>query len=834
MTRLNWRSPLSACAALIALALSPRAEADAPSPAQVLQDLRAFGHFASVLHIAAHPDDENTQLITYLSRGRGYRTAYLSATRGDGGQNVIGPEFFEQLGVIRTQELLAARRLDGGQQFFTRAIDFGFSKDVAETLRTWDRQAVLADYVRVIRTFRPDVLIVRFNPATNTTHGHHTASAVLGLEAFKLAGDPTAFPEQLKGLTVWQPKRVLLNGGGRGGAPATQANAIQIDVSGTDPVNSETFATIARQSRGMHKSQGFGTGGPAGPGGPRNESFVLLAGDPMTGDIMDGIDATWNRVGAGGAEIAELIAAAIARFDAKDPSASVPALLAIRERVLALPADRGVEQKREQLDRILQGCLGLVPETVVRQAQVVPGETMHLRHAVTVASAVPVRWVAVRYPSIGREAPIGKAIVRGEPASLESDETLPLDTPLTQPYWLRQPGAAGVFRVDDAELIGRAENPPVFPIEYVFEVGGQTLVIPGEPVEVVRKPGEGESRRRLDATAPVSFRFLSEVALFAPGATRTVSVRPTAHRRNVTGTVELRVPAGWRVSTPTQAFSLAAAGDSTRIDFSVTAPDAPASGTFGVRAEVGGRSFGNDLIEIRYDHIPPQVLQPLAQLKGVCLEVATRGKTVGYIPGAGDNVAECIGQLGYDVTELTGADVTPEKLKQFDAVVLGVRALNVRTDLADRMQPLFDYAAAGGTVIVQYNRPDGIKTNAVAPYDLRLSGDRVTDESAAVTFLAPEHPVLNAPNKITPKDFDGWVQERGIYFPNRWGEQFTPILGMADPNEAPLKGGLLIARHGEGHFVYTGLVWFRQLPEGVPGAYRLMANLLSLGKRPPL
>ena len=382
---------------------SSRAAEPVPAPSAILQELRSFRELGSVLYVAAHPDDENTQLITYLARGRGYRTAYLSVTRGDGGQNVLGPEFDEELGVIRTQELLAARRLDGGRQFFTRAIDFGFSKDYRETLKIWDRQQVLADVVRVIRSFRPDVVITRFSPEPGNTHGHHTASAVLALEAFKLAGDPKAFPEQLDELTLWQPKRILLNSGGFGRGPGGGNNTntpggLRIDVSGNDPVLGESFGAIAGRSRAMHKTQGFGNFGGGGGGGARPESFQLLSGEPATNDILDGVDTTWGRV-PGGAEIGKLTDEVIAKFNPQDPAASVPALLAIRSRLAALPADRLVDEKRQQFDRIVQACLGLSVETVVAQAEAVPGEALKLRHTVIVRASVPVRWVAVRYPN---------------------------------------------------------------------------------------------------------------------------------------------------------------------------------------------------------------------------------------------------------------------------------------------------------------------------------------------------------------------------------------------------------------------------------------------------
>jgi LmbE family N-acetylglucosaminyl deacetylase len=840
----HWLFYLIAAGACFGTGLTGGLRAAETAPA-ILQNLRSFDELGSVLYVAAHPDDENTQLITYLARGRGYRTAYLSLTRGDGGQNVLGPEFGDELGVIRTQELLAARRIDGGQQFFSRARDFGYSKDYRQTLTKWDHQQVLSDIVRVIRSFRPDVVITRFSTLPGPTHGHHTASAILALEAFKISGDSHAFPEQLGPLTCWQPKRIFLNGFGVGFRRADQvvpgattapgAAALRIDISGNDPVLGMSFAQIAALSRSMHKTQGFANYTGGGNGGPRYESFQLLGGEPAAKDILDGVDTSWSRV-SGGAEIGRLTDDAIARFNPRDPAASVPALLEIRSRLAALPADPLVDDKHRQLDRILQACLGLDVETVVPQAEVVPGEPLKLRHTVILHSNVPVRWAAVRYPSIGKNlSDTAIALTANKAATRDSSQMLPAGTPLSQPYWLREEGTEGMFHVDDPSLIGRPENPPAFPVEQVFEVGGQTLVIPDEPVQIVIDPTRGETRRRLDVIPPVSLSFASDVQLFAPGATHPVTVRVAAFRADVAGTLQLDAPPGWTVAPAQQSFDLLAVGDQEALAFRVTAPPQPTTASIIARARIDGASYDNQRIEIRYRHIPVQLLQPPARLKAVCLDLAIRGRQVGYLPGAGDSVAQSLTQMGYTVTLLAGADLTPERLRGFDDVVIGIRAFNVRTDLAPGLPALFAYVEAGGNVIVQYNTPNDLKTTRLAPYVLKLSRDlphnRVTDENAPITLLVPDHPAFTTPNRIVPADFDGWVQERGLNFPSEWDTaHFTALLACNDSGEAPLKGGLLVARDGRGYFVYTGLSWFRQLPAGVPGAYRLFANLLSLGK----
>ncbi len=804
--------------------------AEPQSASVILQELRSFREMGSVLYIAAHPDDENTRLIAYLSRGRGYRTGYLSLTRGDGGQNLIGSELGEELGVVRTQELLAARRIDGGQQFFTRVIDFGFSKDYRDTFRIWDRNQVLADVVRTIRGFQPDVLITRFSTVPGGTHGHHTASAILALEAFKLAGDTNAFPEQLGVLKPWQPKRILWNGFprgfGRGGDDKTNAPGLQIDIGGYNPVLGESYGEIAARSRSMHKTQGFGS---VGTRGTANETFQLLGGEPATKDILDGVDTTWGRV-PGGAEIGRLADEVVAQFNPQNPAASLPALLTLRSRLAALPTDSVVAEKRRHLDHILQGCLGLYVETVIPLAETVPGETLKMRHTAIVRADFPVRWTAVRYPAGEEELGISADLKSNQGVTHESSRILPSTTPLTQPYWLREEGTRGMFRVDDPSLIGRPENPPAFPVEFVFEVGGQTLVIPDEPVQVIGDRVKGEIRQLLDVTPPVSLNFPGDLELFAPGTARPIAVEVTSARAGATGTLHLDTPAGWKVTPATYSFSLTNYNENARFTFTITAPTNTTTARIMATAEIDGKSYHNRRVEIHHDHIPPLLLQPPARLKALSVDLAIRGHQIGYLPGAGDSVAECLQRMGCAVTFLTDADLTADHLRSFDAVVIGIRAFNTRTDLAQNLSGLFAYVEAGGNVIVQYNTSDGLQTTRLAPYDLKISHDRVTDETAPVTLLVPDHPAFTTPNRIGPSDFDGWVQERGLYFASEWDDHFTPLLACNDPGESPKTGSLLVAHYGRGYFVYTGLSWFRQLPEGVPGAYRLFANLISLGK----
>ncbi len=808
------------------------------SPQAILHELESFRKMGSVLYIAAHPDDENTELLAYLSRGRNYRTAYLSLTRGDGGQNVLGADLGEKLGIARTQELLAARRIDGARQFFTRAIDFGFSKNYQETLNVWDKQEVLSDIVRVIRLFHPDVLITRFSPTPGGTHGHHTTSAILALEAFKLAGDPHAFPEQ--NLPPWQPKRIMWNASTFQKDKIKDPDALlKIDATGKDPVSGESFHDIASASRSMHKTQGFDTFRmPGGPGDKRVEQFQLLDGEPAVHDIMDGVDTSWNRI-TGGGEIGQDASDIITSFDVNNPAASVPALLKLRSRLNALAlTDAGqnpvVRDKQAQLDTILKECIGLKTEAIISHTDVVPGEPMKLHIAVSAKSPSvdkqTLRWLAVRFPTLKKEIKREQDLQSGKVSSFDAVENLPATTPLTQPYYLRSEGTAGMFHVDDANLIGTAEDGPAFPIEEIFELAGQTLVLHDEPTQIAKDSNGNVIHRRVNVIPPVSLRFISDAVVMTPGSSRAVEVEISAARANSSGSLQLEAPEAWVVKPARHAFDLKRVGQKARFVFTIVAPAKATTAKILATAEVHGVKYHNQRQEITYAHLPPQLLQPPTVMRAVSLDLATRGRTVGYLPGAGDSIAENLQQMGYAVRTLDDANLTSKELEGLDAVVIGVRAFNVRNHIAGALPALFSYIEKGGTVISQYNRPDKLKADKIAPYDLHISPDRVTDEKAAITFLDPKNPVLNAPNKITNADFDGWVQERGLYFPNKWDDHFTPILACNDPGEPPVKGALLVAQYGKGYYIYTGLGFFRQLPAGVPGAYRLFANMVSIGK----
>ena len=828
---------LHVLAAVMTGVVSLRA-ADAPpslDAAQIRLGLEKLKVLGRVLYVAAHPDDENTGLISFWANGALYDTAYLAMTRGDGGQNLIGPELGPQLGVIRTQELLAARRVDHGRQFFTRANDFGFSKSAAETLRIWDREKILADTVWTIRKFRPDVIVTRFPSDDNKTHGHHTASAILAEEAFRIAADPKKFPEQLKFVRPWQPARLFWNTSQfffrARNIPFDPSGSIKLEAGGYQPLLGKSYAEIAAASRTMHKSQGFGVSIERGE---NTEYLKFLQGKPLEGEkLFGGIATTWGRVPKG-AEVGAKIDAILAHYDATQPSASVPALLELRSALMNLGDDSWALEKRADVESLIGACLGLHLEAVTEKPAAQPGETIGLQLEAINRSPVPVKFKSARLLADGEVTPVDTALAQDSLFTKKLSVKLPETLPFSQPYWLREPGTIGTFAVADQILIGRPENPPPFPIELTMEIGGQEIAYNVEPRFRRVDRVQGEVSEGLVIAPPAFVELPRPVFMFADKAAKPISVRVIASAENVKGEVGLEAPAGWKVEPARVPIELKGAESETTCAFQITPPADAGEGTLRAMLSIAGAprpAFSRQ--RIAYPHIESQTLISPAEAKMVRADIVNKAPLVGYLPGAGDAIPESLREIGSDVKILGDADVKAENLARFDAVVLGIRAANVHPEQLSAWFPeLLAYAKKGGVVIMQYNTTPGPKPEQL-PYPLKVSRDRVTEEDAAVRLLAPDHPVLNFPNKITAADFNGWVQERGLYFPNEWDKAWTPILSSNDTGEKPADGGLLVARVEKGWWIYTGYSWFRELPAGVPGAYRIFANMVSLGKSQP-
>jgi LmbE family N-acetylglucosaminyl deacetylase len=799
---------------------------------QQLDRLRTLG---SVMLIGAHPDDENTALLAYFSRGRHMRTAYLSLTRGEGGQNLIGSEQGDALGVIRTEELLAARKIDGGEQFFTRAIDFGFSKTPEETLTKWPRDQVLGDVVWNIRRFRPDVIILRFSGTPRDGHGQHQASAILGREAFSVAADPAKYPEQLQWVQPWQARRLMYNviafTAEQEKEAQKMADRVEIDLGEYNPELGYSYGEIAGMSRSQHRTQAMGA---AEQKGAMKNYLVTLAGDKASKDPFDGIEFTWGRVPGGGA-----VDGAIAKVQ----SAFVPAhpeqllnSLADARLLIAAIKDPLAERKLKELDETIALCASLWLDAAADRAAVVPGGSAKVNITALVRVPAQVALLGVDLPGTDNHAVATAVLMTNQPSRYSLSVTFPDSEAYSQPYWLVKPKDGWLYSVPDPRMIGNPENPPVLEAHFRVKIAGVELNLARPVMYRYIDHIYGEMTRPLAIVPPVGLRFTEQALMFPNNSSRRVDVPVKANVGKTSGEVRLEVPAGWRVEPPSQHFELAGADQQTTATFDVTPPSPDSQERMRAVASVGNReiSVGTELIS--YPHIPTQTLFPPAETKLVRADIQTLAHNVGYIMGAGDEEPDGIRQMGTNVTLLGPDTIATGDLSHFDAIVTGVRAWNVVAPLRANYQRLFDYVQNGGTLIVQYNVPEGgpfggdaALLEHVGPLPIATSRDRVTLEDSQVTFTNPDNPLLHVPNEISQKDFEGWVQERGLYFASEWDPQYQTVLECHDPGETPQPGGELYLRQGKGVYIFSAYAWFRELPAGVPGAYRLFANMLSAG-----
>lgn len=810
------------------------AQPSKPNSAEIHQQIRKLNFLGSVLYVAAHPDDENTRLISYLVNSVNARTAYLSLTRGDGGQNLIGTELRELLGVIRTQELIEARKIDGGQQMFSRANDFGYSKTPEETLRIWNREQVLSDMVLAIRKFRPDIIINRFDHRTSgTTHGHHTASARLSLEAMKLAADSRQFSEHIDQWPAWQPQRAFFNtsfwfyGGRDKFEKADKSHLYRVPIGEYFPALGLSNPEIAALSRSRHQSQGFGS---TGTRGAEWEYLEHIAGSgPQTGEnIFEGIDTTWGRV-KGGKEIGKLLAQVEKDFDFTNPAASIPALLQAYRLIQKLEDPHWRSVKSAEAANIIASCAGLFLEAVADVPDATPGSTIKVSIEAINRSAVPVTLQsAVIFPG---DKEMTKNVTLKENQLLTASDTLSIapGSAYTQPYWLSNPYSEGMYSVPDPAMVNRAEAPREIRARFTVAIDNTPIEFWREVIHKYNDDVRGEVYEPFDIVPEVSISPIEKVHIFTNNA-RTIEVRIKAGKSSVSGTVSPKVPQGWKVTPQSHAFDLHTRGQEIVVQFEAFPPKTASEAVVGFEANVEGKTLGFEQVDIRYGHISKQMVLRPSGTKVVNLDIRTGGEKIAYIMGAGDQVPESLRQMGYQVQVIAPSQISRESLAAFDVIMLGIRAYNTVKELTARQQLLLELVHEGKTMIVQYNTLGELVTDRFSPYRLKISRDRVTEEDAQVRFLAPGHRVLNYPNKITASDFKGWKQELGLYFPSEWDKAFTPVLSANDTGENPKNGGLLVAKYGKGHYIYTGLSFFRELPEGVPGAFRLMANLISVGK----
>ncbi|HET6722681.1 MAG TPA: PIG-L family deacetylase [Chitinophagaceae bacterium] len=800
--------------------------------AEVYLAIRKLNVLGSVLYVAAHPDDENTRLIAYLSKDKLYRTGYLSMTRGDGGQNLIGDEQGIDLGLIRTQELLSARRIDGGEQFFTRAFDFGYSKNPEETFTKWDKEKILSDVVWVVRKFQPDVVITRFPTSGEGGHGHHTASAILANEAFAAAADPTRFIEQLKYVRPWQVKRILWNTFNFGNTNTQREDQYKLDVGGYNPLLGKSYGEIAAESRSQHKSQGFGV--PAGRG-EALEYFTATKGDQPKDELLEGVDISWKKI-AGGEAIEKMITALATSFDFLHPEKSVKGLVQLYKALDAMPANNWKSKKQDETLRLIEQCSGLWIDVFTNEQFAV--QTDSIRFNFQFNNRLGVNASIKGFSVDGYDSLMNLPLTRNRNINFNKTFFVPAAKPITQPYWLENKMEQGYFNINDQTKIGSPDVDPSYIVKVKANIEGEDFDFSRAVKYKFTDPVRGELYWPLVVVPPVLITPSEDLKIVMNGNdTANGSVSLKGLKKDFTGKIVALSASDMKpvtnVSFSTQRIRVSSKNQV--LGFNYLSNNIKASNTIliAVTDTTGNNLIKSDRHEIKYDHIPPINYFHNAEVSLKALNVKTYGKKIGYIVGAGDKVPEALEQMGYEVNRLNLKEISKNPLDKFDAIIVGVRAYNTLDWIGSYYDKLMRYVEQGGNLIVQYNTNNFISNvrSKIGPYDFTITRNRVTDENAPVTFLKPEHPALNFPNKITQDDFEGWIQERSIYNAADTTGKFEKILAMNDPGEKPDEGSLLIAKYGRGYFTYTGLVFFRELPAGVPGAYRLLANLIALNRK---
>jgi len=877
MTR-RIAKPVSALFLLLSLSLPSAWAQLAPPPlepastgglAEVDRALARLSTNKRLLVIGAHPDDEDTSLIALVSRGIGGDAAYLSLSRGEGGQNVIGPELGVGLGLLRSRELLAARAVDGGRQFFTRAFDFGYTRSIDETLRLWPKDVLVEDAVRVIRRFKPQVVVSVFPGVPHPNHGQHQAAGVTAYAAFPLSGDAAALPQlAAEGLTAWTPQVLY-----RSTYFDPNSSTMTLPTGGIDPLAGKSMFQLAMASRSMHRSQDMGQIQRLGPQQTR-VAWVQGGTGKEAKALFDGIDTRLSSLAATVADAGRRKTAG-ERLDAAQASAekaraaltpahldaAVPAFLDILKDLQAAQAALAEEDRpaRELIDEKiavaaagLAAAGGLAVDATTEREVLIDGETFTVQTSLWNSGSRSLSGAAVSLvtsPDWGAEAAAGvagaaveaKELAAGALGTWELKPQVPAQAPPTVPYFLRKPMNGSLYDWSAAlpSERGLPFGPPPLTARFRFTVDGVPVTLDREVVHLHRDQAAGEVRRPLRVVPEVEVEAANDLLVWPiqSAQTRHLNVTLTSHAKGpVHGRLEAKAEGSASAPTVTsQPFTLSAAGEPLNVELSLEPPKtlAPGQSTLRLTAVLDdGRRFDLAVPVVDYPHIraTPRPVPARVDLRFADLRLPAV-KTVGYVRGASDRVPEFLHQVGVPLSMMGPVDLESSNLGRYDAIVVGSRAYETDPSLARANRRLLDYVKNGGLVIVQYQQYPFVD-GKFAPFPLEIARphDRVTDEKAAVQILDPASPVFNVPNKIGPADWEGWVQERGLYFAHTWDPAYTPLLSMKDPDTLDLKGSLLVAKLGKGTYVYTALAFFRQLPAGVTGGYRLFANLLGLGQ----
>ena len=801
----------------------------AQNAAELKLRIEKLSSVGAVLYVAAHPDDENTRLLAYLANELKLRTAYLSLTRGDGGQNLIGTEQSEKLGMIRTQELLAARRTDGAEQFFTRAFDFGFSKNPEETLNFWNKDSIISDMVWVIRNFRPDLIITRFPTDGSGGHGHHTASAILAEIAMDAAADPSKFPEQLKFVEPWQVKRLVWNGFNFGARPQSDGKDFtKLEIGNYNALLGKNYGEIASLSRSQHRSQGFGVPMQRGSS---VETFKYIKGDSVKQTIFEGIDFTWDRIPST-KNIQKLISTLNKEFVMSMPHLSIPTLQALEKELKKCANKYWREQKIKEVQELIFACAGIFAEVNATNYFGSPGTTTKINIQAINRSEAKVKWIGVQVAE-QFDTTIQVQLEKNKLISYSSKFQINTIQHYSNPYWLLQSPSKGIFHVASLENIGKAYNDPALPVQFTFEINGTTYHIKKELTYKWTDPVKGELYRNFEVLPSVSLSFSIKNLIFTNStSTKKIQVNVLSNEDNINAELKLEMPEGWICKPLSYTINHKTKMNSTYEFEIIPLVNASKSGFIKPIATINNKQYSYGVERIQYDHIPTQVQVKELNLRVEKVDINVRGKKAGYINGAGDEIPEALKNLGFEVVELTDEYLKAQDLSDLDVIVAGIRLYNTNENMQMYYNKLMQYVYNGGNYVVQYNTNNFISSvsSSMGPYPFQITRDRVTDELAAMKILTPSSSIVNYPNKIVDSDFDHWVQERGLYFLSNIDGNYTKIFQSNDPTEKPNDGILITTKYGKGVFTYTGISFFRQLPAGVPGAYRLFANIVSQTK----
>ena len=800
------------------------------SSTNILQMLEKLDVFGKVLYIAAHPDDENTRLIAYLANEKKYETAYLSATRGGGGQNFIGTHLKENLGLIRTHELLQARNIDRGIQFFTSAVDFGYSKGPDETLDFWDEDKILYDFVWIIRKFRPDVLVTRFNQTPGITHGHHTASAILAQRAFNISGDPDVYPDQLKLVKPWKSKRIFWNTSSRffNLDSYDKDKMLRVDVGLFNNYLGKSYNEIASESRSMHKSQAFGA---LRRRGSEIELFIQTQGVVAKNDMMEGIDTSWERVKPHD-ELKEYIQKSKDSFDIRHPYKIIPHLTGAYKELNRVIDPHWREIKKNEIKNLIKASSGLFFESLSNVEIAPPGEDISISFEAINRSPNNIKLKKIVL--LDEEIIIDEVLQNNKLFTKSVSFKVPQDLDFSEKYWLTNRPSFGTYSIDNLKDLGAPDNVSEFNSKFYFSVDGQEVVFSSPLENKTNNPTKGDDYKTFSVGNPIYINPRNDMELFVNSNKKEVEVEVISGKDDVSADISIKIPDGIKYTPESQRVIFSKKGEKKILKFEIDLSGGRES-EYEIIFEAmhANSSYSRGIDLINYDHIPLQTRFPLSSVSIKKFNLNSNSKKIAYLMGSGDLVPQSLNLVGYSVDVLEKTDINFNTLKNYDALVFGVRAFNIDRSLTQLKSEVMRYIEYGGNVIVQYNtssRWNNLDLNDFLPHKLQISRNRVSEEDALVSIINPKHPALNTPNSVSKSDFDGWVQERGLYFPNEWSENYETLISSNDRGEGPNDGGILISKIGKGHFVYTSYSWFRQLPAGVPGAYKIFSNLLSLGK----